>query len=93
MKVHTWEVAMATPVVSLAAVVIVAVNSELLSRLFVGVNVAVFPEYVTDPGTDAPLCVRVKVLAVMVDASMGSLKVALIVLDSATFPLPLAGVV
>ena len=53
-KFHTKLAAMATPVRSLAAVVIVAVYCVLAARLAVGVNTAVRPAYETVPGTAAP---------------------------------------
>ena len=53
-KLHTKLLARAVPMVSVTPVVIVAVYIELAASNVVGVNVAVVPEYVTEPVTAAP---------------------------------------
>jgi hypothetical protein len=93
MKVHVWLLARAIPAALFAPVVIVAVNTESPGRWFVGTNVAVLPEDVTEPGIGIPFCERVKVLGVIVVESMGLLKVAVISAVRGTFPVPLAGTV
>ena len=93
-KVHTKLAARGAPEGSFAPVVIVAVNSVLLARADVGVNVAVLPVYVTAPATGvAPGPVTVKVVPVMVAGFMGPLKVAETSVVTATPVAPFAGTV
>jgi hypothetical protein len=65
----------------------------LLARRLAGLNVAVVPEYVTDPVTAEAPCVSVKVVFVMVVGSMGALKVAVTLVSFDTFVAAFAGAV
>jgi hypothetical protein len=80
-KLHTKLAANAFPLKSSAAVVIVAVNCVFAAKALVGWKVAVVPAYPTVPGTAAPpVTAKVNVpFAVIVDESIASLKVAVIV--------------
>jgi hypothetical protein len=60
----------------------------LYARTAVGVNVATVPLYVTDPATAPPGPVTVKVDAPIVAVFIAMLKVALIVVFTATFVAP-----
>jgi hypothetical protein len=74
-----------------AAVVIVAVYVAPYARVVPGVsvNVATMPLYVTDPATAPPGPVTVKVPAAVIEAgSIAWLKVALIVVPTATLEAP-----
>lgn len=92
-KLHTVSVATAWPSVDLTPVVIVAVNVVLAASLLVGVKVAVKPsaERVTVPGTAVEPAVTVKVVEVIVEESIGLLKVALIVDPIGTLAAPAPG--
>jgi hypothetical protein len=93
-KVHTKLAASGTPVGSFAPVVIVAVNTVLVASAVVGMNVAVVPAKVTEPATGvAPGPVRVNVAVLIVAGFMASLKVAEIVVLTATPVDPLTGTV
>jgi hypothetical protein len=84
-KVHTKLAARGTPVGSFAPVVIVAVNTVLVASAVVGMNVAVVPAKVTEPATgEAPGPVRVNVAVLIVAGFMASLKVAEIIVLTAT---------
>jgi hypothetical protein len=93
-KVHTKFAASGAAVGSFAPVVIVAVNTVLLARTAVGVNVAVVPAYVTVPATRvAPGPVKVNVAPLIVAAFMASLNVAETRVFTGTAVAPLAGTV
>src|SRR5450759_1774302 len=51
-----------------------------MARFAAGVKVAVEPLYETVPATDVAPCFKVKVVAVRVDGSIGTLKVAVTIL-------------
>ena len=91
-KVHTKLAASGTPARFFAPVVIVAVNSVPVARIVVGVNVAIVPAKVTVPVTGvAPGPVKVNVAALIVAGFMASLKVAEIVVLTATPAAPFSG--
>lgn len=93
-NVHTTFAARGAPVVSCAPVVIVAVNKVLLARIAVGVKVAVLPAKVTAPPTAvAPGPVTLKVVPVTVAGFMATLKVAEMVVLTATAVARFAGTV
>jgi hypothetical protein len=81
-KLQAKLAAIATPVRSFAAVVIVAVYCVLAARLAVGAKIAVLPAYDTVPGTAAPPTPATATVYVptaeMVAGSMAVLKVAAI---------------
>src|SRR5437764_1305922 len=60
----------------MTAVVIVPENVALEARLLAGVNVAVVPEYDTAPISAVEPCCSVNEVALIVDASMVLLKLA-----------------
>jgi hypothetical protein len=93
-KVHTKLAASVAPVGFFAPVVMVAVNTVLVASEVVGVKVAVVPTEVTVPATGvAPGPVKVKVAALIVAGFITSLKVAEIVVLTATAVAPLTGTV
>jgi hypothetical protein len=83
-KLHTLLLPIALPARSFTPVVTVAIYVVPGIRLVDGVNVAVFPEYVTVPETGVVPCFRVKVVPVMVETSIASLKLKVISLLTAT---------
>jgi hypothetical protein len=85
-NVHETLAANGAPVASLAAVVIVAVYWVPATRLFVGLNSAVFPLTATVPATAAPpdVVARRKLAVVKVEFVIASENVAETVLFSAT---------
>jgi hypothetical protein len=66
--------ASALPILLLASVVTVAVNSAAAVRIPRGVKVAVNPEYSTTPGIDVAPCLRVNEEVLIVDGFIASLK-------------------
>ena len=93
-KVHTKLAASPAPVGFFAPVVMVAVNTVLVASAVVGVNVAVVPAKVTAPATGAaPGPATVNVAALIVAGFITSLKVAEIVVLTATAVAPLTGTV
>jgi hypothetical protein len=68
--------AIAVPGTFFAPVVIVAVYTVLDASALVGLNDAIDPEYDTVPGTEVAPCLSVKVTAVSVNGSIGTLNVA-----------------
>ena len=93
-KVHTKLAASPAPVGFFAPVVMVAVNTVLVGREVVGLKIAVVPTEVTVPATGvAPGPVKVNVAALIVAGFITSLKVAEIVVLTATAVAPLTGTV
>src|SRR5580704_5097299 len=76
---------------SFTPVVIVAVKRVLKGRSIVGTKVPVDPKALTAPETGVSPCCNVKVVAVNVVGSMGTLNVAANILAIETLEAPLAG--
>jgi hypothetical protein len=94
LNVQTTLDASAVPDVSFAPVVIVAVYNVDVASGLPGVKVAVFPTYATPPGTAVALGpASVKVVGLIVVASIGALNVALTVALLATPDEPFVGTV
>jgi hypothetical protein len=93
-KLQTKLPASAVPSVSVAPVVIVAAYRVLAAKATIGVNVAVVPEYVTEPVTGVPPGpVTVNVEVFIVAAFMALLKVAVMTCETRTPLAPFAGTV
>ena len=93
MKLDTVFEASGLPANVLAPVVTVTVYAVNARNESVGVNVAVVPAYVTEPGTTVVPCVTIIVDELIVAGSMAALKEILIELFLGTAVALLAGVV
>ena len=76
---------MALPAISFAPVVIKTSYVVPAAKAFVGVNVAIFPDEVTSPGTTVVPCFTTNVVLLIVEASISILKVAEMSAERSTF--------